>query len=108
MTWWPGRSAARLLAATLAVSLLVTGGGDGLTARAPADDTDPWSETAVAYGLPPLPHPEVTFQPDVVIIEGGGRTVRSVSDDGLTWRLDARADGVDQLAPDKIMFVTGR
>ena len=104
----PGRQSARLLACALAVCLLLAGCGDGLVGRGSAVTDDPYSEVALAYGLPPLPHPEVTFQPDVVIVEGGGRAVRSVSDDGLTWRIDGAAPGADQLEPGKVMFVTGR
>jgi hypothetical protein len=81
-------------------------GGGGVAS--PPQPQDPFSPGALAYGLPPLPHPEVTFQPEVVIVEGGGGAVRSVTADGLTWRLDPRAPGADRLEPDRVMFVTGR
>lgn len=99
--------ARRLWAAVVATALLLSA---ACTGRGPggAEAEDPWSETALRYGMAPSSHPDVTFQPDVVIVAGGGSTVRSVTADGLTWRLDATADGADQLAPGKVMFVTGR
>ncbi|MEU7974883.1 hypothetical protein AB0B48_22875 [Micromonospora sp. NPDC049089] len=60
------------------------------------------------YGAAPAPHPDVTLHPDVVIVSGGSGVVRSVTDGGLTWRLDPDAGNADRLAPGKVMFVTGR
>ncbi|GAA4983928.1 hypothetical protein [Actinopolymorpha pittospori] len=34
--------------------------------------------------------------------------MRSATADGLTWRIDPRADRADELAPGKVMFLTGR
>ncbi|NED54547.1 hypothetical protein G3I24_27065, partial [Micromonospora aurantiaca] len=56
----------------------------------------------------PAPGKDVTLQPDVVLVGGGSRTVRSVSPDGLTWRLDPGARDADRLAPGRVMFLTGR
>ena len=50
----------------------------------------------------------MTSHPDVVIVSGGSGVVRSVTDGGLTWRLDPDAGNADLLAPGKVMFVTGR
>ena len=60
------------------------------------------------YGEAPVPHPDVTYQPDVVVIGGGGRAIRSVTPDGLIWRLDPNARGAADLATGKVMFVTSR
>ncbi|SDZ30211.1 hypothetical protein SAMN05444365_109149 [Micromonospora pattaloongensis] len=60
------------------------------------------------YGAAPTRHPEVTYQPEVVLVAGGGAAVRSVSDDALTWRIDPGADGADEVARGRIMFLTGR
>src|SRR5205823_13040523 len=58
------------------------------------------------YGRGRTPDPRVAYQPDVVIVGGGADSVRSWSQDGLTWTIKGDAPGVDQLAPGKIMFVT--
>ncbi|WP_173075049.1 hypothetical protein [Phytohabitans rumicis] len=81
-----------------------------LTTGCSADERvqDPWSEPAVRFGQAPRAHPDVTFQPDVVIVGGGGDAIRSVTADGLTWRIDGRAERADQLVPGKVMFVTNR
>ncbi|MEU4754240.1 hypothetical protein AB0F93_25040 [Micromonospora tulbaghiae] len=93
----------RLLAAGLAALLLVTGCG-GPT-PGPADGGDGGQPR---YGQAPAPGKDVTLQPDVVLVGGGSRTVRSVSPDGLTWRLDPGARDADRLAPGRVMFLTGR
>ncbi len=98
-------------AALLVIGALVAlgcGGGSGGGGSFDAESRDPTTEEAKAYGLGPQPNDDVTFQPDVVIVAGAGRSVRSVTDGGLTWVIDAGADGADDLEPGKIMFVTGR
>ncbi|MFI7078929.1 hypothetical protein ACIBO1_16680 [Micromonospora sp. NPDC049903] len=101
----------KLVSAVLTVVLLLT--ASACTGRSPGDavgvlDEDPYSESALRYGMAPVPHPDLTYQPDVVLVGGGGRAVRSVTADGLTWRIDAAAPRADDLAPGKVMFVTGR
>lgn len=66
------------------------------------------TEGEFRYGLAPQRHEDVTLQPDVVLVEGGAEAVRSVTADGLTWTIDARAKGVADLVPGKVMFVTAR
>ncbi|WP_377251235.1 hypothetical protein [Phytohabitans kaempferiae] len=66
------------------------------------------TEAEFQYGIAPQRHKDVTFQPDVVLVEGGAKAVRSVTADGLTWTLDARAKGVEDLVPGKVMFATAR
>ncbi|SIM79861.1 hypothetical protein [Micromonospora cremea] len=60
------------------------------------------------YGAAPAPDEKVTYQPDVVFVGGGGGSVRGLSEDALTWRIDPGASGADQLARGKVMFLTGR
>lgn len=60
------------------------------------------------WGIAPTRSPEVTYQPDVVLIEKGPEAIRAMSPNGLEWTLDAAAvQGVD-LSPGKVLFVTGR
>lgn len=66
------------------------------------------TESEFRYGLAPRPHRDVTYQPDVVLIKGGADAVRSVTADGLTWTIDAKATGASELSPGKVMFVTSR
>ncbi|RKN50874.1 hypothetical protein D7223_03765 [Micromonospora endolithica] len=98
----------RLGALAVVVTLLV--GAAGCAPRSGGGDAgqDPFSDAALRHGLPLLPSPEVTLQPDVVVVGGGGDSIRSVTADGLTWRIDPEADRADELAPGKVMFVTGR
>jgi hypothetical protein len=91
----------RLAVAGLAMLALVTG-----CERTPA--APPAEEENVRYGAAPRPEPGVTLQPDVVLVDGGSRAVRSVTADGLTWRLDPKAPHADRLTPGSVMFVTGR
>ena len=64
--------------------------------------------SARTYGYGPVRDGSVTYQPDVVLIEGGPKVIRSASADGLTWTVDGDADGVDELAPGRIMYATSR
>ncbi|MFD0788207.1 hypothetical protein ACFQZ8_30210, partial [Micromonospora azadirachtae] len=102
-----GSGARKLASIVLTVVLLLTAGCTGASRSGPGDE-DPWSEAALRYGLAPVPNPDVTFQPDVVIVGGGGRSIRSVTADGLTWRIDGKAEHADEVAVGKVMFVTGR
>ncbi len=93
-----------LIAAVLTVLLVLTGCGGG---DAPPDSARAMSEEDLRYGQAPAPD-GVTLQSDVVIIGGGGRSVRSVTADGLSWRIDGKARNAGDLAPGKVMFVTER
>ncbi|GIJ32706.1 hypothetical protein [Micromonospora sediminimaris] len=92
---------------TVVLALASTGCG-GRSSGDPTADEDPYSESALRYGMAPVPHPDLTYQPDVVLVGGGGRSVRSVTADGLTWRIDGDASRAEDLAPGKVMFITGR
>ncbi|MGB2569273.1 hypothetical protein ACPFP2_12590 [Micromonospora citrea] len=91
----------RVVAAATVLPVLL-----GLTACLDAKPTTPGDD--LRHGAAPAPHPDVTLHPDVVIVAGGSGAVRSVTDGGLTWRLDPDAGNADLLAPGKVMFVTGR
>src|SRR6185369_10508846 len=65
--------------------------GSGATAACPATDAD------FQYGCPPIRDEKLTYQPDVVIVDGGAGAIRALSDDGLTWTLRADVPGVENL-----------
>jgi hypothetical protein len=83
------------------------GGGDA-GARVSSPD-DRLSDAEWDYGASvDREAPGVTYQPDVVIPEGGADTVVQVTGDGLTWILDGDAGGVDDLEVGKVLFLTNR
>jgi len=61
-----------------------------------------------AYGMPPTTDGSITYQPDVIIVDGGAGAVRSVSSDGISWTIDANAGRASELQPGRIMFLTSR
>jgi hypothetical protein len=68
---------------------------------------EPASDSAIAaYGYAPIRSSPVTYQPDVVLVEAGAAAILGLSDDTLTWTLDRRAPGVNDLAVDKVLFAT--
>lgn len=89
--------------AALALSLL-----SGCVSPAGSAPSDPRSGGGLAYGLAPRPDQGVSFQPDVVLVDGGASAVRSVSADGLTWTLSPQAGGIGDLALNRVMFLTDR
>lgn len=62
----------------------------------------------IKYGRAPTRDPNVTYTPEVVIVDRGPESIRSVSADGLTWTIDARAPHASELAVNKIAFITVR
>lgn len=66
------------------------------------------SEAEIRYGRAPRPDPSVTYQDDVVIVEGGADAIRAVSKEGLLWTIDARAPKAEDLAVGRIAFITDR
>jgi hypothetical protein len=69
---------------------------------------DPADPAVMTYGYAPQPTGAVRLQPDVVIVKGGARAIRSVSADDLVWTIDGSAAGVSELAVGKVLFVTSR
>ena len=77
-------------------------------APAPGSPADPASPAAIRWGTAPAPTSAVTLQPDVVIVGGGGTSIRNGTEDGLTYYLDPAAPRAAELTRGKVMFVTGR
>lgn len=96
-----------LLALVTAGCSARSAGRDGTAPSGYALDGRELSEAEFRYGLAPQRHPDVTYQPDVVLLDGA-RAIRSVTADGMTWTLDAAADGVSDLAVGRVMFAASR
>ena len=94
------------LAAVAVLSACSGGAEDSTTQIKPHESSD--AALADRYGFAPRPDPSITYQPDVIMIEGGPKVIRGVSADGLTWSVDASAPGVDRLQPGTIMFLTSQ
>lgn len=75
----------------------------------PSDAQSPTlGEAEQRYGVSPRHSQDVTYQPDVIVMEHGANAIRSQTPDGFTWTLDAAAPGVSQIQVGKILFATGR
>jgi hypothetical protein len=92
----------------VAVLCLVTSCGGTASKDDSAAPAGVDARAELAYGRAPTTGAGITYQPDVVIVGGGAGMVRSVSSDSLRWTIDARAQHIDELAPGKVMFLTGR
>jgi hypothetical protein len=68
----------------------------------------PLTQPVLNYGYGAEPAGLVPYQPDVVVVAGGPRVVRSVSSDGMTWTIDADAGGAGDLAVGRIMLLTSQ
>jgi len=60
------------------------------------------------WGVSPTRNDKVTYQDDVIIMEHGADAIRDMASNGLTWTIDANAPQAGEIAPDKILFATGR
>ncbi len=105
---FPVRSGRGPVRAALAVVLALTlAACSSLPGGTPAVPESP--ELAARYGQSPAKDPSgFTYQPDVVVVDGGAAAVRSVSDDGLVWTVDGDVRGMDDLDVGEVMFLTSR
>jgi hypothetical protein len=60
------------------------------------------------YGDGVQPNPAITYQPDVILVGGGAKSIRYASADGMVWVIDGHAEHAQDLRPGKIMFATSR
>jgi hypothetical protein len=101
----------RTLVVSLVALALVGGCGRRETSRSgPAHQLKKSEMTAaeVKYGIAPIPDSSVTYQPDVIVVGGGGDAIRAQSSNGFIWTIDASAPHAAELAPGKIFFMTNR
>jgi hypothetical protein len=107
-----GRGVLRGIAVVVCLALLATGCGRGKDAGGNDGGggvaTGSKDEATIMYGSAPKPDANVKLQPDVVIVEGGPKVIRSVSGDGAVWTIDGQAKGAGDLQPGKIMFATSK
>ncbi|MEU0833507.1 hypothetical protein [Streptomyces sp. NPDC005969] len=101
-----GRRAAPLAIAFLLTTTAACGGASGREHEG-SGPTDT-SEAALTYGTRPVRDPSITYQPDVVIVEGGPRAIRSASSDGLTWTIDGKSRGAQEVRLGKVLYATSR
>ena len=66
------------------------------------------TEAEIKYGIAPVPNESVTYQPDVIIVGGGAEAIRSQSQNGFIWTIDADAPHADELTDGKVFFLTNR
>lgn len=98
----------------LTVTACSSGGSVSTSGSTPGTDAGTTPATAAGapsdqelrFGVSAKPDKSITYQPDVVFLDGGAGSVKSVSSDGLSWTISGRAENVDQLQPGKIMFAT--
>ena len=66
------------------------------------------SEAEIKYGVSPTRNSQVSYQPEVVVMERGAEAIRSISANGLTYTIDASAPGANEIQTDKVLLATGR
>lgn len=65
------------------------------------------AESVAMFGTAPDPNAaDVTYQPDVVFLDGGPAAIRSVTADGLTWAIDKGAGGMDRVKEGVVLYAT--
>jgi len=97
-----GLRRAGCLASVICLAAVAAGcGSGGLDGTTTTGVTDP-----ATFGYGHRPDSSVVYQPDVVLVDGGSKTIRSVSKDGFTYVIDGRARGAENVRPGKVMFVT--
>ncbi len=65
-------------------------------------------DAEMKYGLSPTRDTQITYQPDVIVMERGAEAIRSISSNGLTYTIDASAPGANDIQADKVLMATGR
>ena len=68
--------------------------------------TSELSDAEKKFGISPEQAPGLTYQPDVVMLRSGVNAIKSLSEDGLVWTLDPRAEGIDTIQPGKVLLLS--
>ena len=68
--------------------------------------TSELSDAEKRFGISPEQTAGLTYQPDVVLLRSGVNAIRSLSEDGLVWTLDPRAEGIDRIQPGKVLLLS--
>ena len=71
-------------------------------------DIDQLSDAEKRYGMGARRDPNITLQPDVVLMEAGPKAIRAQGENGFTWTIDPDADGADEIQPGKVLLLTSR
>jgi hypothetical protein len=103
--WVGARFAVVFVCLTVLLASCGDSGGGQTGASIPSGPPDQATST---YGYGASRNAPVTYQPDVVVVEGGPGVIRSVSGNGLIWTIDGSASGASDLQVGKIMFATSR
>lgn len=88
----------------LALATGCTGRHGDAPRLANADELSPGERL---YGLPPHRDADVVYQPDVMIVGDGARSILARSNDGLVWGIDSGARNLHRVREGHILFVTG-
>ncbi len=106
------RAGATLAGLAVALGLAACNSGGSSSKASPALDTPAkfgnLTSAEEQYGLAPHPDSHIALQPDVVMVGGGADSVKSVSDTGAVWTINASASRASELAVGKVMFLTSR
>ena len=106
------RAGAVLAGLAVAFGLAACNSGGSSSKASPDSDTPAkfgnLTSAEEQYGLAPHPDSHIALQPDVVMVGGGADSVKSVSDTGAVWTINASASRASELAVGKVMFLTSR
>ncbi len=73
-----------------------------------AFDASKLSENEFKYGVSPTKNSQVTYQPDVIVVEHGADAIKSANSDGISVTIDANLPEAAQMETGKIVFLTSR
>jgi hypothetical protein len=60
------------------------------------------------FGVAPTRNSQVTYQPNIIIVENGSDAIRGTSGDGMIWTVDARTVVQHDIRPGRVVFLTSR
>jgi hypothetical protein len=100
------------VASAVVTALVLAGCGGGGDKGTPADKAQAGAVSTTGKATPAAagvgPDKNITLTPETVVVDGNrGKALKSFGTDGRSLVLDAGAKGADQLAPGKILLLTG-